>query len=244
MAGVLLYTNPNVLYSIKRIWWRENLIRKSKFALISFLFILFVILSDSFAQETIRVRGGIWIDWADSKGRIWHSGHKADQEWGGYVGKVRPGIVVSNPANGDVLKAESKKLVAESGYDLEIFSRGGNSADPEGIKYSLKTGNGRFDFNYLSAEHWDPGRCCDLVVENKIVKHFPGPKEAEAVILTFERIKVTDGTMEIHIKRSEKCKMRSPIFMGIEVYPSGKNPRSVDAQKKLAAAWGRIKYNH
>ena len=40
--------------------------RKSKFVLISFLFILFVILSDSFAQETIRVRGGIWIDWADS----------------------------------------------------------------------------------------------------------------------------------------------------------------------------------
>ena len=118
-----------------------------------------------------------------------------------------------------------------------------NSADKGGIKYSLKTGNGRFDFNYLSAEHWDPGRCCDLVVENKIVKHFPGPKKNEAVILTFENIKVTGGTMEIHIKRSEKCKMRSPIFMGIEVYPSGENPRQVDARKKLAATWSLIKYN-
>ena len=43
------------------------------------------------------------------------------QEWGGYVGKVRPGIVMSNPAT---FNAESKKMVEESGYDLEIFSMG------------------------------------------------------------------------------------------------------------------------
>ena len=49
--------------------------------------------------------------------------------------------------------------------------------------------------------------------------------------------------MEIHIKKSEKCKMRNPIFMGIEVYPSGTNPRQVDARKKLAATWSRIKYH-
>ena len=114
------------------------------------------------AQKSVRIRGGVWADWEDKKGRLWHSGHRTDQEWGGYVG-LRPQITKANPANGEVLSKKSQQLVKDAGYDLEMMGQGawcGREPDEvkNGIQYKVNTGNGKFDVTLIIAEYWEPER--------------------------------------------------------------------------------------
>ena len=223
---------------------------KSKYQLI-LLIVVFTMsaIYSSHAQKSVRIRGGVWADSEDTKGRLWHSGLRTDQEWGGYVG-LRPQIVKANPDNGEVLKKEAKKLVKDAGYDLEMMGQGawcGREANEvkNGIKYKVNTGNGKFDVTLITAEYWEPDRHFGIEIEGKVVaKKFKAPLKGQAIIETFKNIRVTGESMEIYLTTLEGVPRPRPIFMGLEIYPSGTDPRPVESQNELTTTWGRIKYNH
>ena len=220
---------------------------KSKYLLI-LLMIVFTVptIYSSQAQKTVRIRGGVWADWEDSKGRLWYSGHRTDQEWGGYVG-LRPQIVKANPNNGEVLSKKSQALVKDAGYDLEMMGQGAYSGrEPDevknGIQYKVNTGNGKFDVTLIIAEYWEPDRHFGLKIEGKVVaKKFKSPLKGQAIIETFKNIRVSGDSMEIHLTTLVGVPRPRPIFMGLDIYPAGKDPRLVDVQDKLTTTWGRIK---
>ena len=220
---------------------------KGKYQLI-LLIIAFTVstIYSSQAQKSIRIRGGVWADWEDTKGRLWHSGLRTDQEWGGYVG-LRPQIVRANPDNNEVLSKEAKKLVQDAGYDLEMMGQGawcGREPDEvkNGIQYKVNTGNGKFDVTLIIAEYWEPDRHFGLKIEGKVVaKKFKSPLKGQAIIETFKNIRVSGDSMEIHLTTLVGVPRPRPIFMGLDIYPAGKDPRLVDVQNKLTTTWGKIK---
>ncbi|MBB17290.1 hypothetical protein CMK22_18665 [Candidatus Poribacteria bacterium] len=220
---------------------------KGKYQLI-LLIIAFTVsaIYSSQAQKSIRIRGGVWADSEDTKGRLWHSGLRTDQEWGGYVG-LRPQIVRANPDNNEVLSKEAKKLVQDAGYDLEMMGQGawcGREPDEvkNGIQYKVNTGNGKFDVTLIIAEYWEPDRHFGLKIEGKVVaKKFKSPLKGQAIIETFKNIRVSGDSMEIHLTTLVGVPRPRPIFMGLDIYPAGKDPRLVDVQDKLTTTWGRIK---
>ena len=220
---------------------------KSKYQLI-LLMIVFTLsaIYSSQAQKSVRIRGGVWADSEDTKGRLWHSGLRTDQEWGGYVG-LRPQIVRANPDNNEVLSKEAKKLVQDAGYDLEMMGQGawcGREPDEvkNGIQYKVNTGNGKFDVTLIIAEYWEPDRHFGLKIEGKVVaKKFKSPLKGQAIIETFKNIRVSGDSMEIHLTTLVGVPRPRPIFMGLDIYPAGKDPRLVDVQDKLTTTWGRIK---
>ena len=220
---------------------------KGKYHLI-LLIIAFTVsaIYSSQAQKSIRIRGGVWADSEDTKGRLWHSGLRTDQEWGGYVG-LRPQIVRANPDNNEVLSKEAKKLVQDAGYDLEMMGQGawcGREPDEvkNGIQYKVNTGNGKFDVTLIIAEYWEPDRHFGLKIEGKVVaKKFKSPLINEAIIETFKNIRVSGDSMEIHLTTLVGVPRPRPIFMGLDIYPAGKDPRLVDVQDKLTTTWGKIK---
>ena len=206
------------------------------------------VVHSSYAEEkAVRIRGGVWADWEDEKGRLWHSGQKKDQEWGGYVG-LRPKIVKANADNGEVLSKESQKLVKDAGYDLEMMTQGswcGREADEvkNGIKYKVNTGNGKFDVTLITAEYGENDRHFGIEIEGKVVdKKFKAPKVNEAIIKTFKNIKVSGDSMEIHLTTLVGVPRPRPIFMGLDIYPSGTDPQLVSTQDKLTTTWGKIKH--
>ena len=223
---------------------------KSKYQLI-LLMIVFTVsaIYSSQAQKSVRIRGGVWADSEDTKGRLWHSGLRTDQEWGGYVG-LRPQIVKANPDNNEVLSKEAKKLVKDAGYDLEMMAQGawcGREADEvkNGIQYKVNTGNGKFDVTLITAEYWEPDRHFGIKIEGKVVaKKFKSPLKGQAIIETFKNIRVSGDSMEIHLTTLVGVPRPRPIFMGLDIYPSGKDPRLVDVQNKLTTTWGKIKNNN
>ena len=220
---------------------------KGKYQLI-LLIIAFTVsaIYSSQAQKSIRIRGGVWADSEDTKGRLWHSGLRTDQEWGGYVG-LRPQIVRANPDNNEVLSKEAKKLVQDAGYDLEMMGQGawcGREPDEvkNGIQYKVNTGNGKFDVTLIIAEYWEPDRHFGLKIEGKVVaKKFKSPLKGQAIIETFKNIRVSGDSMEIHLTTLVGVPRPRPIFMGLDIYPAGKDPRLVDVQDKLTTTWGKIK---
>ena len=220
---------------------------KGKYQLI-LLIIAFTVsaIYSSQAQKSVRIRGGVWADSEDTKGRLWHSGLRTDQEWGGYVG-LRPQIVRANPDNNEVLSKEAKKLVQDAGYDLEMMGQGawcGREPDEvkNGIQYKVNTGNGKFDVTLIIAEYWEPDRHFGLKIEGKVVaKKFKSPLKGQAIIETFKNIRVSGDSMEIHLTTLVGVPRPRPIFMGLDIYPAGKDPRLVDVQDKLTTTWGKIK---
>ena len=205
--------------------------------------------SSSYADKTIRIRGGTWLDWEDKKGRLWYSGQKTDQAWGGYIEK-RPTIVKPNAEAGQgILSKESQKLVQDAGYDLEMMKQGSGLGErmDEAIKYKVNIGeSGKFDVNLIIAEYWAGLRNFGIkIAEKEVAAKFTGPQKNEAMIATFKNNKVSHGrtSMEIHLIRLGDEGSR-PIYMGLEIYPSGADPRLVDVQDKLTTTWGQIKSNH
>ena len=90
--------------------------RKSKWQQILVIIAVTVLMSSSsYADKTIRIRGGVWLDWEDEKGRLWYSGQKTDQAWGGYIDK-RPTIVKPNADTGQgILSNPSRKILRQAG---------------------------------------------------------------------------------------------------------------------------------
>lgn len=212
--------------------------------------------SSSYADKIIRIRGGTWLDWEDEKGRLWYSGQKTDQAWGGYIDK-RPTIVKPNADAGQgILSKEAQKLVQDAGYDLEMMKQGSGLGERmnEAIKYKVNIGGSenkfdvrKFDVNLIIAEYWSgKGRAFGINIAGKdVVLRFVGPKKNQAMIATFKNNKISQGkiSMEIHLLRLEG---QRPIFMGLEIYPSGTDTdlRLVEVQNKLTTTWGQIKSNH
>ena len=234
--------------------------RKSKWQQILVIIAVTLLMGySSYADKTIRIRGGTWLDWEDKKGRLWYSGQKTDQAWGGYIEK-RPTIVKPNAEAGQgILSKESQKLVQDAGYDLEMMKQGSGLGErmDEAIKYKVNTGeSGKFDVNLIIAEYWidhglrnqknEKGRAFGVKIAGRdVALRFIGPKKNEAMIATFKNNKVSHGrtSMEIHLIRLGDEGSR-PIYMGLEIYPSGADPRLVDVQDKLTTTWGQIKSNH
>ena len=225
--------------------------RKSKWQQILVIIAVTVLMSSSsYADKTIRIRGGTWLDWEDEKGRLWYSRQKTDQAWGGYIDK-RPTIVKPNADAGQgILTFEAQKLVQDAGYDLEMMGQGawcGREANEvkNGIKYKVNTGNGKFDVTLITAEYGENDRHFGIKIEGKVVaKKFKAPLKNEAIIETFKNIRVSGDSMEIHLTTLVGVPRPRPIFMGLDIYPAGKDPRLVDVQNKLTTTWGKIKHKN
>ena len=230
-----------------------SIIHKSKWQQILVIIAVTMIAgSSSYAEKTIRIRGGVWLDWEDEKGRLWYSGQKTDQAWGGYIDK-RPTIVKPNVDAGQgILSKESQKMLKDAGYNLRMMKQGsglGEKMDPA-IKYKVNIGGSgkfdvrKFDVNLIIAEYWADGRDFGIKIAGKeVAAKFTGPKKNEAMVATFKNYKVSHGrtSMEIHLIRLGGGR---PIYMGLEIYPSVTDLRLVDVQDKLTITWGQIKSNH
>ena len=179
--------------------------RKSKWQQILVIIAVTVLMSSSsYADKTIRIRGGTWLDWEDEKGRLWYSGQKTDQAWGGYIDK-RPTIVKPNADAGQgILTFEAQKLVQDAGYDLEMMKQGSGLGErmDEAIKCKVNIGGSenkfdvrKFDVNLIIAEYWsDKGRAFGINIAGKdVVLRFVGPKKNQAIIATFKNNKISQG---------------------------------------------------
>ena len=145
---------------------------------------------------------------------------------------------------------KSKKLVQDAGYELKVVRQGSwCGREPEqvknGIKYKVNTGNGKFDVTLITAEYGENDRHFGIEIEGKVVaKKFKAPLKNEAIIETFKNIRVSGDSMEIHLTTLVGVPRPRPIFMGLDIYPAGKDPRLVDVQDKLTTTWGRIKHKN
>ena len=120
----------------------------------------------------------------------------------------------------------------------------GREADEvkNGLQYKVNTGNGKFDVTLIIAEYGEDDRHFGLKIEGKVVaKKFKSPLINEAIIETFKNIRVSGDSMEIHLTTLVGVPRPRPIFMGLDIYPAGKDPRLVDVQDKLTTTWGKIK---
>ena len=63
-----------------------------------------------------RVKGGVFTDFTDSKGRVWRGAQQSNQRWGGWIEKL-PRI-----ATDTTLTANAQAEAEAAGYDPELFN--------------------------------------------------------------------------------------------------------------------------
>lgn len=210
--------------------------RKLFLILLCTAFVAGLVLDGMPAKEEIRVIGGVANDFTDSKGRVWHSGQKEKQDWGGWIEKLPRTAVVAN------LTADAKKLAKQEGYDEVIFHAVSWAQFPDVVKVDLNTGKGLFDVTYLVGEHWSPNnRGFDIIIEDEIVEPlYVTPGKDEIDIKRYEGIEVKDKVMSLVFagNRDTGKGDLNAMFSGIEVVPS---QLAVDPKQKLTTTWGALK---
>lgn len=194
---------------------------------------------DAIPAEEIRVIGGVNNDYKDAEGRIWYSGQKEKQDWGGWIEKLP-----RTAANAE-LTQNAKKLAKEEGYDEVIFHAVSWAQFPDVVKVDLKTGRGLFDVTYLVGEHWSPkNRGFDIIIEDEVVEPlYVTPGDDEIDIKRYEGIEVKDQVMNLVFAGNADTGAGdlNAMFSGIEVVPSQLN---VDPKQKLTTTWGALKGKH
>ena len=199
-------------------------------------FVAFALYSIS---KDIRLIGGVAEDYKDTKGRVWHSGQKEKQDWGGWVKKLPQ----TAAASVNDLTAAAKKKADDAGYDHQLFGAVSWAANPATVKYDLKTGNGLFNVTYMVREHWSPNnRGYDIIIEGDIVeKLYVTPGKGEIDIKEYKKIDISDGSMEVELKGNAATKKGdlNPMFSALEVL--GQSGTAVGSAGKLTAIWGTIK---
>ena len=210
--------------------------RKLFLILLCTVFVAGLVLDGTPAKEEIRVIGGVANDFTDSKGRVWHSGQKEKQDWGGWIEKLPRTAVVAT------LTADAKKLAKQEGYDEVIFHAVSWAQFPDVVKVDLNTGKGLFDVTYLVGEHWSPNnRGFDIIIEDEIVEPlYVTPGKDEIDIKRYEGIEVKDKVMSLVFagNRDTGKGDLNAMFSGIEVVPS---QLAVDPKQKLTTTWGALK---
>ena len=208
--------------------------RKLLFCLCALL--IAVLIHDAIPAEEIRVIGGVNNDYEDADGRIWYSGQKEKQDWGGWIEKLPRTAVVAN------LTADAKKLAKQEGYDEAIFHAVSWAAFPDVVKVDLNTGKGVFDVTYLVGEHWSPNnRGYDIIIEDEVVEPlYVTPGRDEIDIKRYEGIEVKDKVMSLVFAGNADTGKGdlNAMFSGIEVVPS---QLDVDPKQKLTTTWGALK---
>ena len=201
--------------------------------------IFFVAFASYSISKDIRLIGGVAEDYKDKKGRVWYSGQKEKQDWGGWV-KLVPQTAAASVKD---LTAAAKKKADDAGYDHELFGAVSWASNPSTVKYDLKTGNGLFNVTYMVREHWSPNnRGYDIIIEGDIVeKLYVTPGKGEIDIKEYKKIDVTDGSMEVELKGNAATKKGdlNPMFSALEVL--GQAGTAVGSAGKLTATWGTIK---
>lgn len=208
--------------------------RKLLFCLCALL--IAVLIHDAIPAEEIRVIGGVNNDYEDADGRIWYSGQKEKQDWGGWIDKLP-----RTAANAE-LTANAQKLAKDEGYDEKIFHAVSWAQFPDVVKVDLNTGKGIFDVTYLVGEHWSPNnRGFDIIIEDEVVEPlYVTPGDDEIDIKRYEGIEVKDKVMSLVFAGNAKTGAGdlNAMFSGIEVIPSQLN---VDPKQKLTTTWGALK---
>lgn len=191
---------------------------------------------DAIPAEEFRVIGGVANDYKDADGRIWYSGQKEKQDWGGWITKLPRTAVVAKLTN------DAKKLAKQEGYDEVIFHAVSWAAFPDIVEVDLNTGKGFFDVTYLVGEHWSPNnRGFDIIIEDVEVEPlYVTPGRDEIDIKRYEGIEVKDQVMSLVFAGNAKTGKGdlNAMFSGIEVVPSKFN---VDPKQKLTTTWGSLK---
>ena len=191
---------------------------------------------DAIPAEEIRVIGGVNNDYKDTDGRIWYSGQKEKQDWGGWIDKL------PLTAAEAVLTANAKKIAKDEGYDEKIFHAVSWASFPDVVKVDLNTGKGVFDVTYLVGEHWSPNnRGFDIIIEDEVVEPlYVTPGDNEIDIKRYEGIEVKDKVMSLVFAGNAKTGKGdlNAMFSGIEVVPS---QLDVDPKQKLTTTWGALK---
>jgi len=210
-----------------------------KFFLCLLSIVFFVVFASYSISKDIRLIGGVAKDYKDKKGRVWHSGQKSKQDWGGWL-KEAPRTAAASIKE---LTAAAKKKADDAGYDHELFGAVSWAQNPATVKYDLKTGNGIFNVTYMVREHWSPkNRGYDIIVEGDIVeKLYVTPGKGEIDIKEYKNIDISDGSMEIELKGNAATKKGdlNPMFSALEVV--GQGGTAVGSTGKLTATWGTIK---
>ena len=210
-----------------------------KFFLCLLSIVFFVAFASYSISKDIRLIGGVAKDYKDKKGRVWHSGQKSKQDWGGWL-KEAPKTAAASIKE---LTAAAKKKADDAGYDHELFGAVSWASNPSTVKYDLKTGNGLFNVTYMVREHWSPkNRGYDIIVEGDIVeKLYVTPGKGEIDIKEYKNIDISDGSMEIELKGNAATKKGdlNPMFSALEIV--GHGGTAVGSTGKLTATWGTIK---
>ena len=210
-----------------------------KFFLCLLSIVFFVAFVSYSISKDIRLIGGVAKDYKDKKGRVWHSGQKSKQDWGGWL-KEAPKTAAASIKE---LTAAAKKKADDAGYDHELFGAVSWASNPSTVKYDLKTGNGLFNVTYMVREHWSPkNRGYDIIVEGDIVeKLYVTPGKGEIDIKEYKNIGISDGSMEIELKGNAATKKGdlNPMFSALEIV--GQGGTAVGSTGKLTATWGTIK---
>ena len=210
-----------------------------KFFLCLLSIVFFVAFASYSISKDIRLIGGVAKDYKDKKGRVWHSGQKSKQDWGGWL-KEAPKTAAASIKE---LTAAAKKKADDAGYDHELFGAVSWASNPSTVKYDLKTGNGLFNVTYMVREHWSPkNRGYDIIVEGDIVeKLYVTPGKGEIDIKEYKNIDISDGSMEIELKGNAATKKGdlNPMFSALEIV--GQGGTAVGSTGKLTATWGTIK---
>ena len=208
--------------------------RKLIFCLCALL--IAVLIHDAIPAEEIRVIGGVDADYEDTDGRIWYSGQKEKQDWGGWITKLPRKAVVAT------LTANAKKLAKDEGYDEAIFHAVSWASFPDIVEVDLNTGKGFFDVTYLVGEHWSPNnRGFDIIIEDEVVEPlYVTPGKDEIDIKRYEGIEVKDKVMSLVFAGNADTGKGdlNAMFSGIEVIPS---QLDVDPKQKLTTTWGALK---
>ena len=203
------------------------------------ILLITVLIHDAMPAEEIRVIGGVNNDYKDTDGRIWYSGQKEKQDWGGWI------TLLPRTAAEAVLTADAKKLAKEEGYDEVIFHAVSWAAFPDIVEVDLNTGKGFFDVTYLVGEHWSANdRGFDIIIEDEVVEAlYVTPGDNEIDIKRYEGIEVKDKVMSLVFAGNAKTGAGdlNAMFSGIEVVPS---KLDVDPKQKLTTTWGALKGQH
>ena len=207
-----------------------------KYSQLEMVLLIAGLILDAIPAEEIRVIGGINNDYEDTDGRIWYSGQKEKQDWGGWIDKL------PLTAAEAVLTANAKKLAKDEGYDEKIFHAVSWASFPDVVKVDLNTGKGVFDVTYLVGEHWSPNnRGFDIIIEDEVVEPlYVTPGDNEIDIKRYEGIEVKDKVMSLVFAGNAKTGKGdfNAMFSGIEVVPS---QLDVDPKQKLTTTWGALK---
>ncbi len=169
-----------------------------------------------------RVKGGVFEDFTDSKGRVWRGAQQSNQTWGGWIEKQ------PRTATHRTLTTNAHAQAEAAGYDPELFYAVSWAQHPDTVKYQLKTGNGVFDVTYLVSEHWSPNnRGFDIIIEGEVVEPlYVTPGRHEIDIRTYKGIEVSDGTLDLQFSGAPETQVTdlNPMFSALEVVPSVSDP--------------------